>query len=167
MVNTFFPISRPDSAPHNGRTMADRIFTFGYEGLSLEAFIARLKAAGVHTVVDVRANPLSRKRGFSKRSFATALRNARISYAHLPAVGCPKSVRDRYKHDGDWIAYTRGFLAHLGTQAEVLGELVRIAEQSPSCLVCFEADFTRCHRTYVARAVAEVGLFRIIHLTAR
>jgi|KBSMisStaDraftv2_1062788.scaffolds.fasta_scaffold899303_2 hypothetical protein len=48
--------------------MTDHIFTFGYEGLSLKAFIARLKSARVETVIDVRANPLSRKPGFSKRA---------------------------------------------------------------------------------------------------
>ena len=48
--------------------MTDQIFTFGYEGLPLKAFIARLKSAGIQTVVDVRANPLSRKPGFSKRA---------------------------------------------------------------------------------------------------
>jgi Domain of unknown function DUF488 len=74
--------------------MADRIFTFGYEGLSLDAFIRRLKTEGVETVLDVRANPLSRKPGFSRRAFSTALNSASIAYMHLPAMGCPKPVRD-------------------------------------------------------------------------
>jgi uncharacterized protein (DUF488 family) len=147
--------------------MADRIFTFGYEGLSLEAFIGRLKAVGVRTVLDVRANPLSRKAGFSKGAFSAALHAAGIIYAHLPALGCPKPVRDRYKRDGDWAAYTRGFLTHLADQTEALAELGKIAGRSPSCLVCFEADFNRCHRTYVARAAAKLGGLRTIHLTDR
>ncbi|HZH52323.1 MAG TPA: DUF488 domain-containing protein [Microvirga sp.] len=147
--------------------MAERIFTLGYEGLSLEAFVARLKAARVQTVLDVRANPLSRKRGFSKNAFASALDTAGIAYTHLPAMGCPKPVRERYRRDGDWSAYTRGFLAHLDGQAEALGNLVSIAARSASCLVCFEADFNRCHRTYVARAAAEIGKLRVVHLTDR
>jgi hypothetical protein len=88
------------------RIMTDRIITFGYEGLSLEAFIARLRAAGVETVVDVRANPLSCKRGFSKRSLAAALEEAGFVYVHMPVMGCPKPVRDRYKQDADWPKYT-------------------------------------------------------------
>lgn len=147
--------------------MADRIFTFGYEGLSLEAFIGRLKATGVRTVLDVRANPLSRKPGFSKGAFSTVLHADGIVYVHLPALGCPKRVRDRYKRDSNWDAYTRGFLAHLAGQTEALAELGRIAGHSPSCLVCFEADFNRCHRTYVARAAANLGGLRVIHLTDR
>jgi hypothetical protein len=147
--------------------MVNRIFTLGYEGLSLEAFIGHLKAAGVRTVLDVRANPLSRKPGFSKSAFSAALHAAGIVYAHLPALGCPKAVRDRYKRDGDWAAYTRGFLAHLDGQAEALAELAQIARHSPSCLVCFEADFNHCHRTFVARSAAKLGGLRVIHLTDR
>jgi uncharacterized protein (DUF488 family) len=147
--------------------MGDCIFTFGYEGLPLEAFIGRLKARGVRTVLDVRANPLSRKPGFSKTAFSTALHGVQIIYAHFPVMGCPKPVRDRYKRDGDWAAYTRRFLAHLEGQTDAVAGLARIAGRSPSCLICFEADFNRCHRTYVARAAAKLAGLRVIHLTHR
>src|SRR5690606_35497866 len=40
----------------------------GYEGLTLEAFISKLRIRGVQTLVDVRPNAISRKRGFSKRA---------------------------------------------------------------------------------------------------
>jgi uncharacterized protein (DUF488 family) len=84
------------------------LYTFGYEGLSVAAFLAQLKKAGVKTVLDVRQLPLSRKPGFSKRSLAETLHEAGIVYAHLPAFGCPREIRDRYKLDGDWSAYTNG-----------------------------------------------------------
>ena len=74
---------------------------FRLQGLPLEAFIGRLKVTGVQAVLDVRANPLSRKPGFSKTAFSTALNGVEIIYAHFPAMGCPKPVRDRYKRDGD------------------------------------------------------------------
>ena len=141
------------------------LYTSGYEGLSLEAFLARLKAVGVEIVIDVRANPLSRKRGFSKRSLAAALERAGVAYRHAREMGCPKQVRDRYKQDQDWVKYTRGFLIHLRTQSDALVELVGIAKRSSCCLVCFEADFNRCHRTFVAQAAARLAAFDIVHLT--
>jgi uncharacterized protein (DUF488 family) len=126
-VNAFFPGGGADSQLIiNGSIMADRIFTFGYEALSLNNFIARLKEPGVETVIDVRANPLSRKRGFSKCALSAALDNAGIAYAHVPAMGCPKRVSERYKRDGDWAAYTSGFLAYLKDQAEALADLPRL-----------------------------------------
>jgi uncharacterized protein (DUF488 family) len=147
--------------------MADRIFTFGYEGLSLEAFINRLKVAGIKTVIDVRANPISRKRGFSKKAFAAALAEAGFVYLHAPAMGCPKPVRDLYKQNADWSAYTTAFLAHLESHLECVAELGQRAQRSSSCLVCFEADFDRCHRTFVARAAATQAGLQVIHLTSR
>jgi uncharacterized protein (DUF488 family) len=147
------------------RIMQTRLYTLGYEGLSLDIFLARLKAAGIETVIDVRANPLSRKRGFSKRSFASALESAGVDYKHIPALGCPKHVRDQYKRDMDWAAYTKGFLIYLRAQSTALAELVDIANASSCCLVCFEADFNRCHRKFVSEAAAQMAPFDIKHFT--
>lgn len=143
------------------------LYTFGYEGMSLEAFIDRLKEAGVKTVIDVRELPLSRKKGFSKRSFAEALHAAGLAYAHMPALGCPKPIRDRYKQDADWSAYTRLFNKYLAGQGAAVLELAKIAKSTPACLVCYEADFNYCHRSLVARAVAQAGGPRTVHLTAK
>lgn len=146
---------------------ANHLFTFGYEGLDISTFIARAQAVGVKTVVDVRELPLSRKKGFSKLSFREALAEAGIAYAHMPALGCPKAVRERYKADGSWATYTRGFLSYLATQQTTVGELVKIANATTACLVCFEADFTMCHRTYVARAARAHGGPAVTHLSSK
>jgi uncharacterized protein (DUF488 family) len=143
------------------------LYTFGYEGLAINAFIARLTSAGVETVIDVRANPLSRKRGFSKTAFSNALSAAGIEYRHVVTMGCPKPVRDQYKQDGNWGTYTRGFMAHLAKNRAALGEVAELAEASTCCLVCFEADFEQCHRTFVARGAAKLGGFTVLHLTSQ
>jgi uncharacterized protein (DUF488 family) len=144
--------------------MATEIFTAGYEGIGVVEFLTRLKKSGVQTVVDVRANPISRKPGFSKNALATHLKAAGVEYQHVPALGCPKKVRDRYKLDGDWAAYTRGFSAYLQGQAEALAGVARIAAHSKTCLICFEADFNFCHRTFVARGAAILGDLRVSHI---
>jgi uncharacterized protein (DUF488 family) len=143
------------------------LYTFGYEGLDLESFIARLNRVGVRTVVDVRELPLSRKRGFSKTLFGTALVAAGIAYLHAPTLGCPKPVRDQYKRDGSWARYTSGFMRHLATQMAAVNELAKLAKATPTCLVCFEADFNYCHRSFVARAAHSAGAPSVMHLDAR
>jgi uncharacterized protein (DUF488 family) len=143
------------------------IQTCGYEGLSIGKFVDRLVQQGTKTVIDVRANPLSRKPGFSKKAFAASLAAAGIEYIHAPKLGCPKHVRDRYRADGDWAAYSRGFLSYLAGQPEAIAEVVSIAMKGTACLVCFEADFNFCHRTFVARAAATLTKRRIVHLTDR
>ena len=147
--------------------MHPTLFTLGYEGLTIEAFIARLQAAQVKTVMDVRELPLSRKKGFSKTAFCAALATHGIAYLHAPALGCPKPIRNQYKADGNWQTYTRDFLKYIQTQDASLRELVKIAQATPACLVCFEADFSACHRTYVARAARHFGGPTVTHLTAK
>ena len=82
--------------------MHPTLFTLGYEGLTIEAFITRLQTAQVKTVVDVRELPLSRKKGFSKSAFCAALSAHGMAYLHAPALGCPKPIRNQYKVDGNW-----------------------------------------------------------------
>ncbi len=143
------------------------LYTFGYEGLDLALFIARVRAVGIRTIVDVRELPLSRKRGFSKTSFSAALGEAGIAYLHAPTLGCPKDVRDQYKRDGSWARYTGGFMKHLAKQQAAVGELAKLAKATRTCLVCFEADYNYCHRAFVARAAHAAGAPSVMHLTAR
>ena len=143
------------------------LYTLGYEGLDVAAFIARLQQASVQSVVDVRELPLSRKKGFSKTALSQNLAAHGIAYFHVPTLGCPKAVRDAYRVDGDWARYTRGFMKHLGEQDACVRELAKLARSTTACLVCFEADFSACHRTYVGRAAHRVGGPSLKHLTAR
>lgn len=91
--------------------MPPHLYTFGYETFDIDAFVTRAREAGVKAIVDVRELPLSRKKGFSKASFSASLAQADLAYFHAPALGCPRPIRDRYKADGDWVQYTRSFLA--------------------------------------------------------
>ena len=141
------------------------LFTFGYEGLAIDGFIARLKKAGVTVVVDVRELPLSRKKGFSKTAFAAALHDAGIAYTHVPTFGCPRPIRNQYKIDGNWKRYEKAFAAYLATQASAVASLAKFSKTAKACLVCFEADFNFCHRSLVARAAADAGGAGVVHLT--
>lgn len=118
--------------------MGKTLFTVGYEGMTLERFIRQLKAAGVETIVDVRELPLSHKPGFSKSALAKALGKAGLAYEHWPALGCPKSIRQRYKADSDWAAYMKAFKAHLAGQKAALADLAALANGTRACLLCFE-----------------------------
>jgi uncharacterized protein (DUF488 family) len=141
------------------------LFTVGYEGRSIQQFLADLHGAKVSMLVDVREAPVSRKPGFSKNALAQMLCDAGIGYRHIRALGCPKSIRDQHKLDGDWSAYTRSFMDHLSQQQPSLEELRAVAVSQRAAVLCYEADFNFCHRTYVARAVAQRAGLRIWHIT--
>ena len=103
------------------------VFTIGYEGLDIDAFMSLLAKHGIETVVDIRELPLSRKPGFSKKALASVLNLTGLEYVHMVALGCPKLVRDRYREDGNWKRYTEGFLKHLKTQDDAITELSALA----------------------------------------
>ena len=147
-------------------TAAKHLYTLGYEGQTIEHFVERLRDAGIRTVIDVRELPLSRKRGFSKRALAGVLAEHDISYLHLRSLGCPKPVRDRLRLDGDWARYARDFASHLAGQGALTAEVAQMANAQTCGLLCFEADFGRCHRSLVARKVAADGGPPVAHVTS-
>ena len=143
------------------------VFTIGYEGLGIDAFVSLLAQHGIGTVVDIRELPLSRKPGFSKKALASVLNLSGLDYVHMVDLGCPKPVRNSYREDGDWKRYTVGFLKHLKAQNDAIDELAELVQSSTCALLCYEADFNFCHRSMVADAVSKHCGANIKHIAAR
>lgn len=125
-----------------------RIFTIGYEGATQAELVAALQKAGVEQVIDVRAVPNSRKPGFSKNVLAAGLKEAGIGYVHLRALGTPAEGRAAARA-GNQDVLERVYAAQLETPeagAEA-AQMVMLAEERPSALLCFERDPADCHRT--------------------
>lgn len=142
------------------------VYTIGYEGLDIDAFMSLLAEHGIDTVVDIRELPLSRKPGFSKKALASVLNLSGLEYVHMVDLGCPKSVRDRYREDGNWKRYTDGFLKYLKTQEAAIAKLSELVNSSTCALLCYEADFNFCHRSMVASAVRDYCGANIQHIKA-
>ena len=140
------------------------LYTIGYEGKALDDVLGRLKANRIELVVDVRALPLSRKRGFSKTALAAALEGVGIAYAHRVALGTPKPMRSRYKRDHDFAALSVEFKKYLTHQTHSLLELIELTRGKRACLLCFEADPALCHRSLVADAARRLGAPPAKHL---
>lgn len=140
------------------------VYTMGYEGATVEDFIASLKLVGIDTIIDVREYPVSRKKGFSKTAFSTLLKEAGIKYTHLVDLGCPKPIRDQYRIDNNWQNYTTAFVEYLNTQLDYIDELGNLASHSAYCLVCFERDQNLCHRSLIANAIRQRHQTEVKHL---
>ena len=127
---------------------AKRIFTIGYEGATQPELIAALEEAGVKRVIDVRAVPLSRKPGFSKNVLAAGLKDAGIDYIHLKALGTPPAGREAARK-GRMEEMKRIYAVQLETPeaAAETAQMIAMAEEAPSALLCFERDPAQCHRT--------------------
>jgi uncharacterized protein (DUF488 family) len=131
-----------------------KVFTIGYEGATQAELIAALQQAGVARVIDVRAVPLSRKPGFSKNVLAAGLKEAGIDYVHLKALGTPPAGREAARK-GDLATFERIYAAQLETPEAGMeaAQMIALAEDKPSALLCFERDPAHCHRTPLREAV--------------
>ena len=90
----------------------DAVFTAGYQGQAIGDFLAKLKKANIELVLDVRYNPVSRVRGFSKSSLSDSCETSGMAYKHLRNLGIPSELRkslatpedyrrlfDKYEHE--------------------------------------------------------------------
>ena len=121
----------------------------------MDDFLAALTKAGVKRVIDVRALPLSRRPGFSKSPLRAALAEAGIDYVHLRALGTPASGREaarKGRHD-DLKRIYAGQL-ELPEAIAQAAQMLELAAEEPSALLCFERDPESCHRSLLIAAVA-------------
>jgi uncharacterized protein (DUF488 family) len=132
-----------------------RIFTIGYESTTMAEFIAALKEAGVRQVIDVRAVASSRRPGFSKNLLRNSLAEEGIGYVHLRALGTPAEGRAaaRAGRIDDLKRIYAGQLELPEAIAEA-AQMVALAAETPSALLCYEREPGGCHRTLLLSAVA-------------
>lgn len=126
----------------------------GYEGRTPKAFVDTLLRHGVTRAVDVRQLPLSRRRGFSKTALAGLLEAHGIAYSSMRDLGTPADLRHSYRDTGDFGTLKKAYLAHLRSNDPAVGDLYDLATSDRCCLVCFEKDPARCHRSLLADRVA-------------
>ncbi len=129
--------------------------TIGYEQARLPDVIARVQAAGVALLIDVRAIAASRRPGFSKTLLSGSLAEGGIDYLHLRDLGTPKSGRIAARA-GRTAEMAQIFGDHLQTAAAqgALAQAVELSLGRRVCLLCYEADPTCCHRAIVAAEIA-------------
>jgi uncharacterized protein (DUF488 family) len=146
-----------------------RLFTIGYEQTPQKAVLDELQHAGVKLLVDVRAVTSSRRPGFSKNQLAASLDECGIAYLHLSGLGTPKEGRLAAR-SGKYDQLRRIYAKHLRTpQArEELDQLsALVTKAGPVCLLCYERDYSHCHRQWIAEIIEERNGVTIKNLAAR
>jgi len=130
------------------------LLTTGYSGHDLASFLGKLKEHDVSVVVDVRQNPVSRKKGFSASKLSAFLIDHGVDYVHVPELGVPVALREQLKAgEQDLGAYLDGFRDYLAGCGDALDRLYGLAIKKRCCLICVEHLHRECHRSVVAEAV--------------
>jgi uncharacterized protein (DUF488 family) len=148
--------------------LAKRLWTIGYSGYLLEDFVQALQRNKVKCLVDIREIPISRKRGFSKSALSEAVSHVGIEYRHFRVLGSPRRDRHRLRDTDDYKTFFRRMTIHLARSEAVEGidEVVRVAREQTSCLMCCCPDWQHCHRKVVVEAIRNLTSFTFVHLGA-
>lgn len=129
------------------------IFTIGHSNLPLDAFVDILKRHNIPSLVDVRSQPFSSySPQFNQGNLASHLKLNHIKYRFLgdklwghPKHKRPSSNRSKLKPNQ---LYQQG-----------ITELIQIAEQERTVIMCSEGDFRECHRYYlIAKTLVLQGI---------
>lgn len=152
----------------NHAGLRGEIFTIGYERATPGGLVATLRAAGVETLIDIRAVARSRRPGFSKGALSAAAAEAGIGYVHLRGLGTPVEGREanRAGRYHDFEAIFRSHMKSEEAQTD-LSRAVMLASDRRVCLLCLEADAAHCHRSIVADMLAERLGLSVAHLSPR
>ena len=139
--------------------MTQPVATIGYQNATLPEVIAKLKAAKVDLLVDVRAVAASRRPGFSKTILKTSLQAEGVGYLHLRALGTPKEGRIASRA-GRKDEMRRIFEDQMRTPEaqDAFAQLKALVETRRAALLCYEDQPEDCHRRVLSdRLAAEMG----------
>lgn len=141
------------------------LFTIGYEGRSIEAFINSLIQNDVRLLCDVRKNPLSRKFGFSKVKLEHITQTVGIKYAHIPDLGIESSRRCSLETPEDYKALFEDYDKALPKKEIFLDKVFSLLQQnSRIALMCFESNSEMCHRHVIRNYIVRTHRVRSIDM---
>jgi len=114
----------------------------------------------VEGVADVRRFPGSRRNPhLSGENLSRSLRDRKIGYEHLEALGGRRRPVPGSPNDGWEVEAFQGYADHMATEefAKGLRELEGVANAWPTAIMCAEAPWWRCHRRLICDALVVRG----------
>jgi uncharacterized protein (DUF488 family) len=142
------------------------IWTIGHSTRPIEAFLGLLSGARIETIADVRSFPGSRKYPqYGKEALATTLAAHGIGYDWLPTLGGRRRVLPGSPNTTWRNASFRGYADYMSSPefAQGLGQLIQLASQARTSIMCAEAVWWRCHRSMIADALS-VRSIEVVHI---
>ncbi|MBU0561925.1 MAG: DUF488 domain-containing protein, partial [Bacteroidetes bacterium] len=136
-----------------------KLYTIGYEGISVEEYFIKLIINDIKVLCDVRNYPRSMKYGFSKNQLKNACDNLGIFYVHLPELGIIPDKRQALETQSD---YNNLFSEYKSTtlkentndQSHILS---LIEKYDRVALTCFESNIHQCHRVPLSKAIESLS----------
>src|SRR5450432_2977377 len=148
--------------------MALTVWTIGHSTRPLDALLGLIEENRIRAIVDVRRFPGSRRHPqFSSDTLQESLAGHGVGYRWMPELGgrrraLPDSPNTVWKS-----AAFRGYADYMQTAefAHAFAGLLGFAAFQPTCLMCAEAVWWRCHRALISDELKSRGV-RVLHILA-
>jgi uncharacterized protein (DUF488 family) len=144
-----------------------KVFTIGHSTRTLPELIAALQAHGIRTLVDIRSFPVSRRLPhFNREALEQELPPAGIFYVWMKDLG---GRRKKQRDDSPNVALRndsfRNYADYMLTEPfqRAAEDLVHLAAQAPTAIMCAERIYFRCHRMLVSDYLLSHG-HEVLHI---
>jgi uncharacterized protein (DUF488 family) len=154
--------------PHFNHLFASDSYSAGYCSCMWSEVIGLLGEHGVTRLVDVRTVPRSRAHPqWWKERMEIAFPAAGIEYLHRKALGGLRKPTGGAENGAWEVAGFRGYADYALTQAfaVALDELLGLAAERPTAIMCAEAVWWQCHRRLITDWVLARGV-EVTHILA-
>jgi len=142
------------------------IWSIGHSTRALEEFVALVHEYRVEAIADVRRFPGSRRYPhFASEALAQSLPAHGIAYQWIPKLGGRRKVRADSPNTAWRNASFQGYADYTATAefAEGLAELLKLASEKRTAMMCAEVVWWRCHRSIVSDVLKLRGI-EVVHI---
>ncbi len=144
-----------------------RLYTIGHSTRSAEELTAVLHAHGIHTLVDIRAFPMSRRLPqFNRETLEKSMGGVGIRYVWMKELGgYRKRILDNSPHVALRNASFRNYADYMLTPEfqDAMMNLIALAEAGPTAYMCAERVYVQCHRMLVSDWLVAHG-HEVLHI---
>jgi uncharacterized protein (DUF488 family) len=137
------------------------MLTIGHSTLRIETFVEVLRENGVRVLADIRTVPKSRHNPqFAQENLKPALEAAGIKYHWFRDLGGLRHTRKDSINTGWRNTSFRGYADYMQTPEfeQALDDLIALARERRTAIMCAEAVPWRCHRSLIADALLVRGI---------
>lgn len=145
-----------------------KVWTIGHSTRDIDEFISLLNENQIEAVADVRSLPGSRKfPQFNAENLAESLPAVGIEYIPFKQLGGRRKASKDSPHTVWRHPAFRGYADYMDAEdfRKGIDDLLQLARQKRTAIMCSEAVWWRCHRSMIADYLKSIGV-TVIHIMA-